>query len=60
MTVSPVLDSAGRPFGKELVDLAGCAKLARDAAACTLDAFLDGTQVGGAPLRSHRGGWRVP
>jgi zinc/manganese transport system substrate-binding protein len=44
-------------FGKELVDLAGGAKLAREAAAGTLDAFLDATQVGGAPLRSHLGGW---
>ena len=44
-------------FGKELVDLAGGAKLAREGAAGTLDAFLDGTQVGGAPLRSRLGGW---
>ncbi|HEU4402041.1 MAG TPA: metal ABC transporter substrate-binding protein [Candidatus Polarisedimenticolia bacterium] len=44
-------------FGKELVDLAGGAKLAREAAAGTLDPFLDGTSVGGAPLRSRLGGW---
>ncbi len=44
-------------FGKDLVDLAGGAKLAREAAAGTLDAFLDGTSIGGAPLRSHLGGW---
>ena len=44
-------------FGKELVDLAGGAKLAREAAAGTLDAFLDGTSIGGAPLRSRLGGW---
>jgi len=44
-------------FGKDLVDLAGGAKLAREAQAGTLDAFLDGTSVGGAPLRSRLGGW---
>lgn len=44
-------------FGKDLVDLAGGAKLAREAAAGTLDAFLDQTSIGGAPLRSHLGGW---
>lgn len=44
-------------FGKELVDLAGGVKLAREAAAGTLDTFLDGTQVGGAALRSKLGGW---
>ena len=44
-------------FGKDLVDLAGGAKLSREAAAGTLDLFLDGTVVGGAPLRAHLGGW---
>lgn len=44
-------------FGKELVDLAGGSKLSREAMAGTLDAFLDGTSVGGAPLRKHLGGW---
>jgi zinc/manganese transport system substrate-binding protein len=44
-------------FGKDLVDLAGGAKLSREALAGTLDAFLDGTSVGGSPLRSHLGGW---
>jgi ABC-type Zn uptake system ZnuABC Zn-binding protein ZnuA len=44
-------------FGKELVDLAGGAKLSREAAAGTLDAFLDGTSLGGAPLRGRLGGW---
>lgn len=44
-------------FGKELVDLVGGAKLAREASAGTLDAFLDGTSAGGAPLRSRLGGW---
>jgi len=44
-------------FGKELVDLAGGSKLAREAAAGTLDAFLDGTSLGGASLRTHLGGW---
>jgi len=44
-------------FGKELVDLAGGAKLAREASAGTLDAFLDNTSLGGAPLRAHLGGW---
>lgn len=44
-------------FGKELVDLAGGSKLAREAAAGTLDAFLDGTSVAGAPLRARLGGW---
>jgi len=44
-------------FGRELVDLAGGAKLAREATAGSLDAFLDGTQVAGAPLRSRLGGW---
>jgi len=44
-------------FGKELADLAGGAKLAREAAAGSLDAFLAGTQVGGVPLRSRLGGW---
>jgi len=44
-------------FGKDLVDLAGGAKLSREAAAGTLDGFLDDTSVGGAPLRSRLGGW---
>jgi len=44
-------------FGKDLVDLAGGAKLSREASAGTLDAFLDGTSIGGAPLRAHLGGW---
>ncbi len=44
-------------FGRDLVDLVGGAKLSREAAAGTLDAFLDGTALGGAPLRSRLGGW---
>ncbi len=44
-------------FGKELVDLVGGPKLAREATAGTLDAFLDGTSIGGAPLRARMGGW---
>jgi ABC-type Zn uptake system ZnuABC Zn-binding protein ZnuA len=44
-------------FGRELVDLVGGAKLAREAAAGTLDAFLEGTSVGGAPLAKRLGGW---
>jgi zinc/manganese transport system substrate-binding protein len=44
-------------FGKDLVDLVGGAKLSREAAAGTLDQFLDQTVVGGAPLRAHLGGW---
>ncbi len=44
-------------FGKDLVDLAGGAKLAREAVAGTLDSFLDTTVIGGAPLRAHLGGW---
>ena len=44
-------------FGKDLVDLAGGSKLSREAQAGTLDAFLDGTSVGGSPLRAHLGGW---
>jgi ABC-type Zn uptake system ZnuABC Zn-binding protein ZnuA len=44
-------------FGKELVDLIGGAKLAREAAAGTLDAFLDGAEVGGSRLRARLGGW---
>jgi zinc/manganese transport system substrate-binding protein len=43
-------------FGKELVDLAGGAKLEREAAAGTLDRFLD-TPMGGAPLKTRLGGW---
>ena len=44
-------------FGKDLVDLAGGAKLAREAGAGSLDSFLDTTVIGGAPLRTHLGGW---
>jgi zinc/manganese transport system substrate-binding protein len=44
-------------FGKDLVGLVGGAKLAREAAAGTLDTFLDGTNVGGAPLATRLGGW---
>ena len=44
-------------FGRELVDMVGGAKLSREAMAGNLDAFLDGTSVGGAPLRSRLGGW---
>ena len=44
-------------FGKELVELAGGAKLAREAMAGRLDAFLDQTSLGGAPLRGKLGGW---
>ncbi len=44
-------------FGKELVDLVGAVKLAREARAGTLDAFLDGTSIGGATLRTRLGGW---
>jgi zinc/manganese transport system substrate-binding protein len=44
-------------FGKDLVSLAGGAKLSREALAGTLDNFLDTTSIGGAPLRTHLGGW---
>ena len=44
-------------FGAALVDLAGGAKLEREAAAGTLDRFLDATSIGGAPLRAKLGGW---
>jgi len=44
-------------FGKDLVALVGGAKLAREATSGTLDAFLDGTNIGGAPLRTKLGGW---
>jgi ABC-type Zn uptake system ZnuABC Zn-binding protein ZnuA len=44
-------------FGKTLVDLVGGGKLAREAGAGTIDAFLDATSVGGAPLRAKVGGW---
>jgi len=44
-------------FGKALVDLVGAAKLEREAAAGTLDAFLSSTSVGGAPLKTKLGGW---
>jgi ABC-type Zn uptake system ZnuABC Zn-binding protein ZnuA len=43
-------------FGGALVDLAGGAKLEREAAAGTLDRFLD-TPMGGAPLKTKLGGW---
>jgi ABC-type Zn uptake system ZnuABC Zn-binding protein ZnuA len=43
-------------FGSALVDLAGGAKLEREAAAGTLDRFLD-TPMGGAPLKTKLGGW---
>ena len=44
-------------FGRDLVDLVGGAKLARETMAGTLDAFLDGTSIGGSSLRSRLGGW---
>ena len=44
-------------FGAPLVELAGGVKLEREAAAGTLDHFLDATSIGGAPLRSKLGGW---
>ncbi len=44
-------------FGAELVGLVGGAKLAREAAAGNLDLLLDGTRMGGQPLRSRLGGW---
>ncbi len=44
-------------FGGDLVDLVGGAKLSREAAAGSIDQFLDETTVGGAPLRAHLGGW---
>jgi ABC-type Zn uptake system ZnuABC Zn-binding protein ZnuA len=44
-------------FGEELVAMAGGSKLAREARAGTLDAFLDGTSLGGSTLRSRLGGW---
>lgn len=44
-------------FGKELVDLVGGTKLAREARAGNLDTFLDGTSVGGSTLRSRLEGW---
>jgi ABC-type Zn uptake system ZnuABC Zn-binding protein ZnuA len=44
-------------FGPRLVELAGGPKLAREAAAGNLDAFLDDTMLAGAPLRRHLGGW---
>lgn len=44
-------------FGRELVDLVGGSKLAREAFGGSLDTFLDGTQIGGRPLRAHLGGW---
>ena len=44
-------------FGSALVDLAGGPKLEREAAAGTLDHFLDATSLGGAPLRAKLGGW---
>ena len=44
-------------FGASLVELAGGSKLEREAAAGTLDHFLDATSIGGAPLRTRLGGW---
>jgi zinc/manganese transport system substrate-binding protein len=43
-------------FGAPLVELAGGAKLEREAAAGTLDRFLE-TSLGGAPLKAKLGGW---
>jgi ABC-type Zn uptake system ZnuABC Zn-binding protein ZnuA len=43
-------------FGAPLVELAGGAKLEREAAAGTLDHFLE-TSLGGAPLKTRLGGW---
>ena len=44
-------------FGRDLVDLAGGAKLSREAMAGTLDDFLARTSIGGAPLAGRVGGW---
>lgn len=44
-------------FGKDLVDLVGGSKLAREAANGTLDAFLETTSIGGSPLMDRLGGW---
>ncbi|HEU5320725.1 MAG TPA: metal ABC transporter substrate-binding protein, partial [Methylomirabilota bacterium] len=44
-------------FGKELVALVGGTKLAREAVAGNLDALLDNTRLGDAPLRARLGGW---
>jgi ABC-type Zn uptake system ZnuABC Zn-binding protein ZnuA len=44
-------------FGDELVDLVGGIKLSREALAGRLDVLLDGTSLGGKPLRSRLGGW---
>lgn len=44
-------------FGKEIVDLVGGSKLVRETMGGTLDAFLDGTSIGGSTLRSRLGGW---
>lgn len=44
-------------FGKDLVEAVGGAKLSREAAAGRLDALLDGTSMGGKPLRAKLGGW---
>jgi ABC-type Zn uptake system ZnuABC Zn-binding protein ZnuA len=44
-------------FGPDLVGLAGGPKLAREAASGNFDALLDGTRIGGQPLRARLGGW---
>lgn len=44
-------------FGDELVDLVGGSKLAREARAGNLEAFLEGTSLAGSPLRDRLGGW---
>ena len=44
-------------FGKDLVDLAGGAKLSRLALDGTLDSYLESTQNAGKPLRASLGGW---
>jgi zinc/manganese transport system substrate-binding protein len=46
-----------RLFGKELVDLAGGAKLSRLALDGTLDSYLDSTKNADKPLRQSLGGW---
>lgn len=44
-------------FGKDLSDLVGGSKLAREAANGTLDAFLETTVISGSPLQDRLGGW---
>ena len=44
-------------FGSELVGLVGGPKLAREAAGGNFDLLLDGTRIGGQPLRARLGGW---